>query len=75
MVKYYSGEHEVRDDGIDTPTWVYHPTEAAKIVDAAEADTLLASGWFTDPDCTPTDRPDGPDGDESIPKKPAKKKA
>ena len=30
-------------------TWVYHPTEAAKIVTFAEAKELLASGWSDSP--------------------------
>src|SRR4051812_19636914 len=25
MVKYYEGTVEIHDDGIDEPTWVYHP--------------------------------------------------
>ncbi len=31
------------------PTWVYHPTAAAKIVMSDEAKALYKDGWFDSP--------------------------
>ncbi len=35
------------------PTWIYHPTEAAKVIDLAPGDAL-PDGWFNTPACVPT---------------------
>ncbi len=34
---------------IDYPTWVYHPKQDAKIVEASEAKRLYTRGWFDSP--------------------------
>lgn len=49
MVKYYEGSKLLRDDGIDSPQWVYHPNLGSKIVDASELPGLFAEGWHDNP--------------------------